>query len=288
MRGLKSHFVFNRSQRNGIFLLVLIIVVLQIGYFFIDFSSETFVSPEQQEKIAKFQKQIDSLKRQKVLKDSVKVFPFNPNYISDFKGYTLGMSVAEIDRLHEYRAQNKWINSSEDFQRVTKVSDSLLNKIAPLFIFPEWAQRTPSHKSRSEKISPKLIVLDLNKATAEDLQRINGVGKVLSQRIVNYRELLGGFNNEIQLYDVYGLNPEVIERLIREFSVIQPARQKEDLNVISLITLSELPYFNYELARKVITYRDNNGKINSFEELLDLKGFPRNKLERIKLYLSIN
>lgn len=288
MRGLKSHFVFNRSQRNGIFLLLLLIIILQAGYFFIDFSSEASVSPEQQEKITRFQKQIDSLKRQKALKDSTEVFPFNPNYISDFKGYTLGMSLEEIDRLYEYRAQNKWINSSEDFQKVTEVSDSLLNKISSLFIFPEWAQRPAARKPESQGTSLPIKKSDLNTVTAEDLRRVNGVGEVLSKRIINYRESLGGFNHEIQLYDVYGLSPEVVERLNIQFSVFQPVQEEQDLNSISLIALSELPYFNYELARRVISYRDNNGKINSFEELVDLKGFPRDKLERIKLYLSID
>ena len=34
--------------------------------------------------------------------------------------------------------QNKWINSSKQFQEVTKVSDSLLNAISQYFKFPEW------------------------------------------------------------------------------------------------------------------------------------------------------
>ena len=36
------------------------------------------------------------------------IYPFNPNFISDYKGYKLGMSIQEIDRLHQYRAQNKY------------------------------------------------------------------------------------------------------------------------------------------------------------------------------------
>ena len=288
MSGFKSHFVFNRSQRNGIFLLLLLIIALQVGYFFIDFSSEATVSLEQKERIAAFQKQIDSLKKQNSLKDSTKVFPFNPNYITDYKGYTLGMSVEQIDRLHAYRATDQWVNTAEEFQRVTGVSDSMLKKMAPLFTFPEWAKSSQERTATTRKNSLPSEKLDINHATPEELQEINGVGVVLSQRIVNYRESIGGFNHEIQLNDVYGLSPEVVERISSRFTVVEPVVKKQDVNSISVISLSELPYFNYELARKVVSYRDSNGKIRSFEDLADIKGFPRDKIARIKLYLSID
>ncbi len=86
----------------------------------------------------KFQKEIDSLKMVEIENSKPKIYPFNPNYITDYKGYTLGMSVEEIDRLLEFRKQDKWINSAEQFQQVTQVSDSLLNAISPYFKFPEW------------------------------------------------------------------------------------------------------------------------------------------------------
>ena len=47
------------------------------------------------------------------------------------------MSSEEIDRLLDYRKQNKWINSKEDFKKVTKVSDSFLDQISSYFKFPE-------------------------------------------------------------------------------------------------------------------------------------------------------
>ena len=37
---------------------------------------------------------------------------FNPNYISDYKGYELGMSLAELDRLHKFRASGNYIYSA--------------------------------------------------------------------------------------------------------------------------------------------------------------------------------
>jgi hypothetical protein len=104
------------------------IVALQVVYFFVDVNLTQTVSPKKQEWLA-MQSKIDSIKLNSEY--IVKVYPFNPNFITDYKGYKLGMSVQEIDRLLKYRKGNKYVNSPKEFQAVTQVSDSLLNVITP-------------------------------------------------------------------------------------------------------------------------------------------------------------
>ena len=50
------------------------------------------------------QAQIDSLK---ALPKASTIYPHNPNYLSDQRGYFLGLRPVEIDRLHAYRTQGK-------------------------------------------------------------------------------------------------------------------------------------------------------------------------------------
>ncbi|WP_231919752.1 ComEA family DNA-binding protein [Salegentibacter salegens] len=280
--------MFTKSQQNGIFLLVLIIIILQAIYFFADFSSETNSEALSQEEIEAFQAQIDSIKQARAEADSVKIFPFNPNYITDFKGYTLGMSVAEIDKLQQFREENKWINSAEDFQRVTGVSDSLLEAISPYFKFPDWVIEAEKKKTIAQP-KTRFEVSDLNKAEAEDLQKISGIGEVLANRIVNYRTKIGGFRGEIQLKDIYGLNYETREKLQQQFKVFKD----EELGLINInkakvLDLVAVPYIKYELAREIIDYRQLHEEINSFEELSKIESFPSDKIDRIQLYLSLN
>ena len=51
------------------------------------------------------------------------MYPFNPNYISDYKGYQLGMNVDEIDRLLAHREQSLYVNLAKEFQTITKISE---------------------------------------------------------------------------------------------------------------------------------------------------------------------
>ncbi len=55
--------------------------------------------------------------------------------------------------------------------------------------------------------------LDLNSAAAEALQSLPGIGEVLSQRIVDYREEHGPFTDTEQLMNVYGIGQQLYESI---------------------------------------------------------------------------
>lgn len=294
----KSHFKFSNSQRNGIFLLAILIIFFQCIYAFVDFSSEDIQTDTKA--LEQFRKQVDSLKLADAQKNTSKSYSYNPNYITDFKGYTLGMSPEEIDRLLEFRAKDQWINSANQFQEVTKVSDSLLAVLSPFFKFPDWVAN-PKPKSNwvdySKNPKPKNYTaktytqkLDLNTATAQELQRVNGIGEKLSDNIIKYRnKFKGGFISEIQLEDIYGLTPEVIVRITNDFAVKTP-RQVEKLNLNSATKdqLVTIQHIDYEIAHYIIEQRTLREGFKAFDELLQVKKFPAQKLDIIKLYLKLN
>lgn len=287
---LKSFFKFTRLQRTGIFLLLTIIIVFQLAYFFVDFSSISKESSEK-EKWLSLQSQIDSLKQEK-LNYVPKIYPFNPNFITDYKGYKLGMSVAEINRLLAFRKQNKYVNSATDFQVVTKVSDSLLNMISPYFKFPDWVNNKKEiatnirYAKQSFTKKEKMVVIDINQATQEDLIKIYGIGEAISLRILTFKESLGGFVSMEQLNDVWGLSPEVIENLNRNFAIAAvPTVKKIDINNASIKELSLFPYFKYPISKNIVTFRSMNGDIKNYEDLTKIKGLSIEKAKIIALYL---
>jgi len=92
------------------------------------------------------QQQIDSLKS---IEQPITIYPFNPNFISDQRGYFLDLSLQQIDRLHAYREQGKWINSVNDFQRVTGVDSVWLNTYSPFFNFPTRVKKEQKKYSKN-------------------------------------------------------------------------------------------------------------------------------------------
>ncbi|MFY0604763.1 MAG: helix-hairpin-helix domain-containing protein [Flavobacteriaceae bacterium] len=297
MKKMKSHFWYNKNQRNGIFSLLILIVLFQIIYVTVDFSKGNKINTSLDE-LARFEKQYDSLKKLQLKKKKLQIYPFNPNYINDYKGYQLGMSIKEIDRLQLYRKKGRFVNSKKEFQQVTKVSDSLLNKIAPYFKFPDWVvKRNQQRKNREVKKgvnntntynfkNRKPTTIDINKAIVSDFQTIKGVGKQLSERIVKYRDKLQGYTYNDQLFEVWKLEKELAQKILTVFKVIEkPIIKKININTATFKEVLKIPYIDYELCKKLFEYRDEVAELQNIEELKNIEGFPLEKYSRIVLYL---
>ena len=257
-------------------------------YFFYDFN-EVKSSDKNQAKWLANQSVIDSLKRNNKNYKAA-IYPFNPNFITDFKGYKLGMKVEEIDRLLAFRKQNKYVNSAKEFQAVTKVSDSLLTAISPYFKFPDWVKnKKNTNQSFSKKEfsrTEKITVLDINHATKEDLMKVYGIGDKISDRILEQKNKYGAFVSMEQMNDVWGLSPEVIEKLQSAFVVKSTIGVKKiNINSASVKELSQFPFFRYQLSKDIVIYRSMNGDLK-IEDLTKIKGFPVDKVQIIALYLE--
>jgi DNA uptake protein ComE-like DNA-binding protein len=274
--------VFTKQQRSGIFVLLLVIVALQCVYFFADFTTDELNKNEQQQIIV-FQNEIDSLA---LVKKSVKykVYPYNPNFITDYKGYVLGMSVEEIDRLHSFRKLDKYVNSAKEFQVITQVSDSLLKIMSPKFKFPDWVTK----KNAANKYSSS-YQKDLNKAEAKDIHRATDLEYKIAYRIVNFRKKLRGFLTFEQLKDVYGLSEDDIKKVTDKFVLETiPNIKKININLASASELADLVYINEYIAANIVDERVLREGYEELDELKYVAHFPIEKLERIKLYLTIN
>ena len=283
-----SHLYFTRSERDGIIFLVLLILSLGGVYYLVDFSQPSNLDTNSSS-LLKLQRELDSIRSIQLEAKQPKIYPFNPNFLTDYRAYTLGIPADAVDKLTAFRAQNKWVNSARQFQEVTGISDSLLLVIEPYFKFPEWVNR-PKPKIRFSK--PRYIEvsaekkIDLNVATAEMLERVPGIGKTYSKRIVSYREKIGGFAAIEQLFEVWGLRAEVIEKVSYQFAVKTPVHfEKMNVNTASASDMATINGISFELAKKIWEFRVLRERLDSLDELDKIEGLSPQKLARIKVYL---
>lgn len=285
MSTLKSHFWYNKSQRNGILILCAIIIVIQVLYFVVDFPSDRKINIANAE-IIRLQAEIDRLKAIKNIPKTETKKPFNPSFLSDDKAYRLGLNTKQIDRLLAFREQGKYINSAEEFQQVTGISDSLLSVLKPRFKFPDWVV-AKQKEAENENKNTILKIDDINTASAKDLVRINGVGLSTANRIINYRTELKGFSFNDQLYEVYYLDTLLADKILKQFKIIdRPKIEKRNINTATFKEILHLPYIDYALTKKIFDYKNEVSKIQNLEELKKIEGFPLNKFDRIALYLK--
>lgn len=144
---------------------------------------------------------------------------------------------------------------------------------------------TENSKPKPEPQPRNIEVLDLNLATAEELQKVKGIGPAYSERIIKYRDILGGFSDTAQLGEVYGLKEETITELLNHFKIETPV-SKIDINSDSLKVLAKHPYISYDLAKIIINYRREHGDIQTAADLRKIKALDERTFLRLKPYLE--
>ena len=271
---------FTKKQRLSVLVLLGIIIVLQAMIY-----ATRYLQPANRAELiidSDLQKEIDSLKQKALKKYEPRLF--NPNFINYERGFRLGMSPEEVDRLLEFRTQDKYVNSAAEFQKITEISDSLLHAMSPYFKFPEWTQSSNRIESR-EKPVPKKV--DLNKATYNDLVALKGIGDYFANAVLNEREKLGGFVSVEQLQYIKGLRPEAVT-LLKQSTFIKnkPAIVKVNINTASREELIQIPYITSYIAREIVVLRSKEDQPLRKEDLEKISSLPLDKLKIIELYLD--
>ena len=288
---------FSKGHYFGIAILICSIGLLQLFiYWFNNQKDTTSLDLTQEEKnwlLA--QNEIDSIKEVNQ-ENSNKIYPFNPNFISDYKGYKLGMTESQIDKLHHFRKLNKYVNSNAEFQKLTGVSNEWMKQYAPYFKFPEWVTNRTANNYQTnydntyqkfDKKETKIVVQDLNKANQVELEKAYMIGEKLALKIISERDKFGNFASMDQLDFIWGISHEAITDLNKKFQIKSSENLKKiNINTSTIKELQQFPYFNYTIAKNIVTFRSMNGDFKSSEDLTNVKQFPLEKLKIIALYLE--
>ncbi len=267
---------YTQSQRWAIIAMIVFVILLQIGLFFLPTSqADDFVVD--QSAMALTEKRLDSIAASK----KYVLSPFNPNFITDYRAYVLGLSTAEVDRLQAFRAKNKYVNSAKEFQQVTQVSDEWIAKHKEYFKFPDFVQ-----KSSSSSATPTIARKNINTATYEDLIAISGIGDYSAKKIIQERDKFGGFVSTKQFRFIERLPTNVYVVLEKYFTVnTRPTIVKIDINRANIDDLQQVPYINYKVARSIVVYRSKQDQPLTQKDLAQIPYFPLDKLSIISLYL---
>ncbi len=284
---LRHYFGFTTRESNGFIVLAAILLII----LFSPFLYNTF-----QPKSEPITTCIEILKadsilpvftaNRKIYKTPV-LFDFDPNKASEQEFVKLGLPVFLARRIINYRNKGGQFRKKEDFSRIYGLKEEMYDLLKPYIILSEQKAEKPIWVKKEWEKPAKTIEapIEINLADTGSLKRVNGIGNVLASRIIKYRNSLGGFVNQNQLYEVYGLDSSVALKVIKSFRVNGLEVKRLKINSLPIDSLAKHPYLGRKSAKILVNYRTHH-KIESVEDIRNSKALENDKLNKLLPYLE--
>lgn len=301
---LFNFFHFNKQERNGVFVLCVIIVVLfavrlLLPYFgnnssnvqlmTINIQSSTHGVEENKHLKKNNKSGFDSAQPDEII--SNQRFVFNPNTVTEDDAQKLGFSKKLSGTLINFRNKGGKFFKPEDLKKLYGMSPKLFEELESYILIPNSKKEYKRDSAFSnkpttyEKKTFTKELVELNTADSLSIVFLKGIGPGFTKRIIKYRTMLGGFHSVNQLKDVYGMNDSLFLLLSAQIKLDPNALTKIPINAIDFNSLRKQPYFNFQSAQAVINFRLKHGKLTE----ADMKGlgiFSEEKLRLILPYLT--
>lgn len=212
---------------------------------------------------------------------------FDPNTVSKETLEQIGFSDYMIKNLIEYRKKGKTFRQKDEVKEVYGFPKSKYLEIAPYIQLPEKAKRKEKEGIKKRFPKKEIQLFDINRANVEILQQIKGIGKGYANRILNFRDKLGGFGDTSHIRDTYKLPPETATELLKYCYIGETPIKKININTVGLNQLHQHPYIRkYAVAQAIIEYRTKHGKIESMEDLMKNGVINDEILRKLAPYLT--
>ena len=221
-----------------------------------------------------------------------KPFHFDPNTATEEQFTSMGISPASAVRMIRYREKGGKFRVKADLLKIYGMDTALYRQLLPWIRLPDkWPKKEKpkfANKAFERRPTPEpLKAFDVNLADTAQLSKIRGIGAKLSQRIIRYREGLGGYVQMKQLKEVYGLDSTVVENLEKFAFVAEDFEPKRlNINAADARMLADHPYLSDKEARAIVAYRFQHGNFGSLDELRAIQVLTGETLSRILHYLT--
>lgn len=198
---------------------------------------------------------------------------------------SMGLSAKVAFNIQKFIAAGGTLTRPEELMKIYGMDSIQLTKASPHIIYaPAVAKANKEFSKREYATKSNSRIIELNTASLSDLESLNGIGNILAERIIKFRESLGGFIQSEQLKDCYGISPELFEQLKPQLTTTGLNRMIM-INQEDITTLSH-PYLNKKMVRLIQAYRDHHGPFTSAADLRKVYPHDTTWFNKILPYLS--
>ena len=316
-RFLTGYFNFTRKERTGIIaIMILIIFFLVLPFLFPYFIAKpTYNNSGFEKEIAALNiKQQDSAGNyttrnfdennyQNYYQPSEKnyynkpskgeLFYFDPNTLSAEGWKKLGVREKTANTIKNYTAKGGRFYKPEDIAKIWGLHEDVVNRLLP---YVRIEAKPTASFSNSKTLEPyktyekqkyTTVPVDINEADTTALIALPGIGSKLANRIVAFRDKLGGFYKVEQVAETYALPDSAFQKIKDKLVITNKEVKKLNINIATLDELKIHPYLRYNIANAIVQYRIQHGNFSSVSDIKKIMMITDDVFNKAAPYLII-
>lgn len=288
MEELRKLLSFNKRERVAIIAIMVAILALLFGLLHRSRAPLEEVTLHNLDSLlALRQAALDEQERS----DSVVLFPFDPNTMTEEEGRRLGLTEGQVRNIINYRNKGGRFRIQSDLARLYTIGEEDYARLEPYIMLPvSMPKREYVYPTQYEETKPEpreIPHVELNTVDSATLVELPQIGPYFAMRILEYRERLGGYVDREQLREVKGIDSTRFDIISPYIEIEAVALRTIDVNRDDFKTLLHHPYLSYEQVKRIFNQREQRGMIKNWaqlEALLQEEGEVNPWLERYVKY----
>jgi competence protein ComEA len=309
---LRDYFGFTQNETLGVITLIISVILLGIIPFAFDFFGEKKLPDESPEKVEELIKNIEIKEAEKKSsynnnykydekeskdfseKRTQTLFNFDPNQASNDDFLKLGFPKWLANRIINYRSKGGKFKQKQDLLKIYDFPQDLYAQLENHIQIAGQSSSSPNNFSSAEgsvkkeeyvKKENKITTFDLNKADTTELIKLKGIGSKLAARIIKFRDNLGGFDNENQVREVFGLDSSTVDEVLKYGKLQSGTFRKLKINKATQDELKH-PYLKPFIAKIIIAYRTQHGNFATRKDLENIKVLDTKTIDKLLPYID--
>lgn len=271
----------HQQERKGTLVLLIIVLTIYIVRFCITHRTKVIIENAQAMESTYQPADTNEQKNAKYANPS-----FSPAHSDKATWQRAGISEKKAQSIMKYLQHGGSIKSAEDLDKIYCLNEQEKEMLKKQLVFSEDSIRTTRTSHDTPRRLP--LIVELNSADSEQLMTLPGIGKWFAEKIIERRELLGGFYDEQQLLEVYRMTPGKVDTLYDHVRINAQNIRRISINKVHPDTLATHPYFRRKLANTICSYRDKHGPFRDMEALALAVRLDSLQLQKLSNYIRFD
>lgn len=316
---LSGYFSFNKRERRGIIALI----TLVLFFILLPFLFPLFIKQKKYDH-SRFEKDIAQLQVSDSSSDdsgesnddnrysahnlpeqrhydnvsSAELFYFDPNTLSEDGWRKLGIRDKTIATIQKYLSKGGRFYKPGDIQKIWGIRKEDAERLIPYiqiksnsdagFKKEYYTNNDPTfaYNKKNATFIPQTI--DINSADTAAFIALPGIGSKLANRIISFRNKLGGFYKVEQVAETFGLSDSTFQKIKPRLILSGPSVKQININTATIDELKAHPYIRYYVGNAIIQYRNQHGDFLSVNDIKNVMLVTDSIFQKALPYLKVN